>query len=59
MPTDQDFKDAATRLRARLGPVGVWMPLINGWASDDRVVARRVEDIGYGALWFPEGPFTK
>jgi probable F420-dependent oxidoreductase len=51
-----------TALRDRLGPIGVWGHLDSLPAADARAYARRVEAIGYGALWVPETvgrePFT-
>jgi len=50
----------AERLRARLGPVGVFcVPLITASAADACAAARRLEELGYGALWIGESPSTK
>ena len=46
MSVEQDYKGAAARLRARLGPVGVWMLLLSEPATAERAAARRLEDLG-------------
>ncbi len=47
---------AHDRIRARLGPVGVWTFAFDGlpWA-DVETTARAIETLGYPALWVPEG----
>ena len=45
-------------LRRRLGRVGVW-GLPPRSAAEERNVAAEIERLGYGALWFGEGPATK
>jgi probable F420-dependent oxidoreductase len=40
----------------RLGQVGVWQGGYGRPASDDRVFAGEVEQLGYAALWFGEAP---
>lgn len=41
--------------RPEMGRVGVWTwPLVTAPASHVRQAARAIEDMGYGALWFPE-----
>jgi probable F420-dependent oxidoreductase len=43
------------RLRARLGRVGVWSGyLSSGEAGAARELAAEVEELGYGAIWYPE-----
>src|SRR3954469_8154264 len=39
---------------ARLGPVGVWGHLDSLAADELRSFAKRVAELGYGALWVPE-----
>lgn len=47
-------------LRARLGPVGVWLASIGGEsAAIERDTAREIEALGYPALWFGEAPGNK
>lgn len=43
----------------RLGTVGVWLGGYGFPASDDRALARSIEQLGYGALWFGEAPGGK
>ncbi len=43
----------------RLGSVGVWLGGYGFPANDDRSIARAVEELGYGALWFGEAPGGK
>lgn len=43
----------------RLGTVGVWLGGYGFPASEDRALARSVEQLGYGALWFGEAPGGK
>jgi probable F420-dependent oxidoreductase len=43
----------------RLGSVGVWLGGYGFPASDDRALARSVEELGYSALWFGEAPGGK
>jgi probable F420-dependent oxidoreductase len=43
-----------TDLRTRLGRTGVWGHLDSLAAPDVRLYARRVEELGYTALWVPE-----
>ena len=42
-----------------LGTVGVWLGGYGFPASDDRALARSIEELGYGALWFGEAPGGK
>lgn len=44
----------AVSWRPRLGSVGVWSHLDGLAAAEMRAFVRRVEDLGYGALWVPE-----
>jgi probable F420-dependent oxidoreductase len=42
--------------RARLGPVGVWLGVLGRSPIDEeRRAARRIEELGYGSIWTPEG----
>ncbi len=46
---------ALDELRGRLGPVGVWLAVLRpASAHDERLAARRVEELGYGSLWAGE-----
>ena len=48
------------RLRALLGPVGVWLTLLGlRSAEQERAAAARIEQLGYPALWFGETPVNK
>ena len=44
------------------GPIGAWGHLDSLAAPDARAYARRLDELGYGALWVPETvgrePFT-
>lgn len=46
--------ERAAEWRERLGSVGVWSHLDGLAATDLRAFVRRVEALGYGALWVPE-----
>jgi probable F420-dependent oxidoreductase len=50
----------ADAARAQLGRVGVWFGAL-GWApwAQARAAARRVEELGYGALWLSETPVAR
>src|ERR1700704_3224124 len=40
----------------RLGPVGVWVGVLGRAPIDEeRRAARRIEELGYGSIWTPEG----
>jgi probable F420-dependent oxidoreductase len=42
--------------RERLGPVGVWLGVLGRSPIDEeRRAARRIEELGYGSIWTPEG----
>jgi probable F420-dependent oxidoreductase len=42
--------------RERLGPVGVWSGVLGRAPIDEeRRAARRIEELGYGSIWTPEG----
>lgn len=57
MATTWADPDAA---RAQLGRVGVWFGGLGGAPWDAaREAARRVEDLGYGALWLSETPAAR
>ena len=46
---------AARQLAARLGRLGVWTSLLNQLpAAEEQAFARRVEELGFRALWIPE-----
>jgi probable F420-dependent oxidoreductase len=53
--SDATFED-------RLGPLGVWAPTDGLGLADAAAMVRRIEDMGYSALWLPEtfgrDPFT-
>ncbi|HEY3765093.1 MAG TPA: TIGR03620 family F420-dependent LLM class oxidoreductase [Gaiellales bacterium] len=54
--------EAADRdaLRARLGPVGVWLTLLGlRSAAQERAAAAEIEALGYPALWIGETPVNK
>jgi probable F420-dependent oxidoreductase len=57
MTTTWADADAA---RAQLGRVGVWFGGL-GWAPwpEAQAAARRIEELGYGALWLSETPFGR
>lgn len=47
--------DFISSLRARLGPVGVWLGSLRPAPVDqERQAARRIEELGYGSLWTGE-----
>lgn len=47
--------DAVTAIRHRIGGVGVWLgALREALAHDERRVAGRIEELGYGSLWIGE-----
>ncbi len=46
-------------LRRRLGRVGVWGALALRPTAEERRAAAELERLGYGALWFGEGPASK
>ncbi len=46
-------------LRRQLGRVGVWGALALRPAAEERRAAAELQRLGYGALWFGEGPATK
>jgi probable F420-dependent oxidoreductase len=47
-------------LRRRLGPVGVWSVLLGMRSADEeRAAVAEIEQLGYGAFWFGEGPSSK
>jgi probable F420-dependent oxidoreductase len=47
--------DTIETLKARLGPVGVWLgSLMAAPVEEERVAARRIEALGYGSLWTGE-----
>jgi probable F420-dependent oxidoreductase len=50
-------QEQAQALRERIGRVGVWMgSLALEPADEERAVLARIEQLGYGAAWFGEGP---
>ena len=43
-----------------IGRIGVWTPALGlSPAADARRWVRAIEDLGFGAVWFPEGLWTK
>jgi probable F420-dependent oxidoreductase len=47
-------------LRDRIGRVGVWLgPIGLAPAKDERAAIARIEELGYGAAWFGEGPANR
>ena len=52
------FSCDGDRLRAQLGPIGVWTRGIVTTAAQ-RDAARDIEALGYGALWFSEDHLTR
>jgi probable F420-dependent oxidoreductase len=47
-------------LRARLGPVGVWLTLLGSQAAAvEREAVAEIEQLGYRAFWYGEGPGNK
>jgi probable F420-dependent oxidoreductase len=46
-------------LRRRLGRVGVWGALALRPAAEEQRAVAELERLGYGALWFGEGPASK
>jgi probable F420-dependent oxidoreductase len=50
-------QEQAQALRDRIGRVGVWLGSIGLQpTSDEREAMARIERLGYGAVWFGEGP---
>src|SRR3954451_18128545 len=44
----------------RIGRVGVWLgPLGLAPATEERAAIARIEQLGYGAAWFGEGPSNR
>lgn len=47
--------DAVRSVRTRLGPVGAWLAiLMSAPVSDERHLAHRIEELGYGSIWTGE-----
>ena len=46
-------------LRARLGPIGVWVNWSAAPAAVELPAAAQIEELGYGALWFAETPTSR
>jgi probable F420-dependent oxidoreductase len=47
-------------LRERIGRVGVWLgPIGLAPATEERAAIARIEQLGYGAAWFGEGPSNR
>jgi probable F420-dependent oxidoreductase len=56
----EDSGPQAQALRERLGRVGVWLgPLAQLAAEEERAAVARIEQLGYGAVWFGEAPGTR
>jgi len=50
-------EERAQALRERIGRVGVWLgPLGLARSSEELAAIARIEQLGYGAAWFGEGP---
>src|SRR5215210_9301953 len=50
----------ARQAAARMGRVGVWTSLLNDLRADaSRDFARAIEQLGFHALWFSEGPGSR
>jgi probable F420-dependent oxidoreductase len=43
----------------QIGRVGVWVNWSSATAADELPAATRIEELGYGALWFAETPTSK
>lgn len=43
----------------RLGRIGVWVNWSSATAADELPAAARIEELGFGALWFAETPTSK
>jgi probable F420-dependent oxidoreductase len=55
-----EYPRQADRLRAQLGPVGVWMTTLGTVPADvEREALRKIEALGYGAFWFGEAHVNK
>lgn len=55
-----DLVDIADATRRRIGRVGVWLAVLNNLpAAEVRATARRIEELGFGALWFSENPSAR
>jgi probable F420-dependent oxidoreductase len=53
-------EERARELRDRIGRVGVWLGSIGlAPARDERAAIARIEQLGYGAAWFGEGPSNR
>jgi probable F420-dependent oxidoreductase len=53
----EDFSSQAQDLREQLGRVGVWLgPLAQLAAEEECAAVARIEQLGYGAVWFGEAP---
>jgi probable F420-dependent oxidoreductase len=60
MTASADLTAIAAAARERLGRVGVWSGFVTRTsAAAEREVAVELEELGYGALWFGEGPRNK
>src|SRR5258706_975725 len=47
-------------LRDRIGRIGVWLgPIGLAPATEERAAIARIEQLGYGAAWFGEGPSNR
>lgn len=55
-----EAKPAISAMRTSLGRVGIWSGLLGrAPAAAEREAVATVEDLGYGAVWIPEGPGAK
>ncbi len=52
--------DQAAALRKRIGTAGVWLgPIGTAPVGVERSALARIEELGYGAVWFGEGPSNR
>jgi probable F420-dependent oxidoreductase len=53
-------QERVDELRDRIGRVGVWLgPIGLEPAKEERAAIARIEELGYGAAWFGEGPANR
>ena len=48
-------QSAGRRWAARIGRVGIWANLEKYSAPEERAIIWEIEELGYGAFWYPEG----
>jgi probable F420-dependent oxidoreductase len=55
-----EWASRAQDLRERIGRVGAWLgPIAQAPADDERAAVARIEQLGYGAVWFGEAPANR